>query len=174
MSMAIGRLKIDNGVVSVTSLWADECVYYPVDCEPYTPLTTFTWWHPIGSIGSLEDAAQAADWKDAAHPGQWNKMARTFLNGSKVDWWVLEVVTEPYGPHKQHRVIIATTELPGSRTGLCVGSRGPALETRALLRARFCPAVLQKLWEESRDESFPLRSSSSSHSKQVSNELNLA
>src|ERR1700730_14083558 len=31
------RGKIDNGVVSVTSLWADEQVYYPVDVEPYTP-----------------------------------------------------------------------------------------------------------------------------------------
>jgi SRSO17 transposase len=29
--------KIDNGVVWVRSLWADESVYYPVDFEPYTP-----------------------------------------------------------------------------------------------------------------------------------------
>ncbi len=29
--------KIDNGVVSVRSLWADERVYYPVEVEPYTP-----------------------------------------------------------------------------------------------------------------------------------------
>jgi SRSO17 transposase len=29
--------KIDNGVVSVSSLWADERVYYPIDVEPYTP-----------------------------------------------------------------------------------------------------------------------------------------
>ena len=29
--------KTDNGVVSVTSLWADEGAYYPVDSEPYTP-----------------------------------------------------------------------------------------------------------------------------------------
>jgi SRSO17 transposase len=28
--------KIDNGVVSVTSLWADEHVYYPMEVEPYT------------------------------------------------------------------------------------------------------------------------------------------
>lgn len=28
--------KIDNGVVSVTSLWADEQVYYPMEVEPYT------------------------------------------------------------------------------------------------------------------------------------------
>jgi SRSO17 transposase len=31
------RGKIDNGVVSVTSLWADEHVYYPLEIEPYTP-----------------------------------------------------------------------------------------------------------------------------------------
>jgi len=29
--------KIDTGVVSVSSLWADEGVYYPIDVEPYTP-----------------------------------------------------------------------------------------------------------------------------------------
>lgn len=29
--------KIDDGVVSVTSLWADSQVYYPLEVEPYTP-----------------------------------------------------------------------------------------------------------------------------------------
>ncbi len=29
--------KIDNGVVSVSSLWADEHVSYPLEVEPYTP-----------------------------------------------------------------------------------------------------------------------------------------
>jgi SRSO17 transposase len=33
--------KIDNGVVSVTSLWADERVYYPLDVAPYTPAHHF-------------------------------------------------------------------------------------------------------------------------------------
>src|SRR5215469_2023248 len=33
--------KLDTGVVSVTSLWADERVYYPVDVEPYTPADYF-------------------------------------------------------------------------------------------------------------------------------------
>lgn len=28
--------KIENGVVSVSSPWADEDVYYPLDVEPYT------------------------------------------------------------------------------------------------------------------------------------------
>ena len=33
--------KIDTGVVSVTSLWADERVYWPIDYEPYTPAHHF-------------------------------------------------------------------------------------------------------------------------------------
>lgn len=33
--------KIENGVVSVTSLWADEDVYYPLEVEPYTPESYF-------------------------------------------------------------------------------------------------------------------------------------
>jgi SRSO17 transposase len=38
----LGNLgKIDNGVVSVSSLWADEQVYYPLSIEPYTPESYF-------------------------------------------------------------------------------------------------------------------------------------
>jgi DDE superfamily endonuclease len=38
----LGNLgTIDNGVVSVTSLWADEQVYYPWETEPYTPESSF-------------------------------------------------------------------------------------------------------------------------------------
>jgi SRSO17 transposase len=33
--------KTDSGVVSVTSLWADENLYWPVDFEPYTPAHHF-------------------------------------------------------------------------------------------------------------------------------------
>jgi hypothetical protein len=33
--------KTDSGVVSVTSLWADEGVYWPMDLEPYTPAHHF-------------------------------------------------------------------------------------------------------------------------------------
>jgi hypothetical protein len=29
--------KTENGVVSVSSVWADEAVYYPLEVEPYTP-----------------------------------------------------------------------------------------------------------------------------------------
>src|SRR5262249_45628993 len=38
----LGNLgKVDNGVVSVSSLWADEDVYSPIDVEPYTPAHHF-------------------------------------------------------------------------------------------------------------------------------------
>jgi hypothetical protein len=38
----LGNLgKIDNGVVSVMSLWTDERVYYPLEVEPYTPESSF-------------------------------------------------------------------------------------------------------------------------------------
>src|SRR5215211_5586123 len=33
--------KIDNGVVSVSSLWVDERLYYPLEVEPYTPAHHF-------------------------------------------------------------------------------------------------------------------------------------
>ena len=33
--------KTENGVVSVSSLWADERIYYPVYFEPYTPAHHF-------------------------------------------------------------------------------------------------------------------------------------
>lgn len=33
--------KIDNGVVSVSSLYADQSIYYPVEVEPYTPAHHF-------------------------------------------------------------------------------------------------------------------------------------
>lgn len=33
--------KVENGVVSVSSVWADESVYYPLRVEPYTPAHHF-------------------------------------------------------------------------------------------------------------------------------------
>ena len=38
----LGRYgKTDNGVVTVTTVWADERVYYPVHAVPYTPARHF-------------------------------------------------------------------------------------------------------------------------------------
>jgi SRSO17 transposase len=63
------RGKIENGVVSVSSLWADERVYYPLVVEPYTPER----WFAAGKADAafrtkpqialeLVDQALADDW----------------------------------------------------------------------------------------------------------------
>lgn len=38
--------KIDNGIVAVTTLWADERVYYPLHLQPYTPASRL----PCGKV----------------------------------------------------------------------------------------------------------------------------
>jgi hypothetical protein len=62
------------------------------------------------AIGSFQEAAQAARWQSAQRPGRPVQVTRTFRDGSSQDWWALEVVTGPYGPDKQERVVIATTD----------------------------------------------------------------
>ncbi len=175
--------KIDTGVVSVTSLWADEHLYYPLHVEPYTPAHHFAegkgdpafrtklaiaveligratkagipfravvadcfygedrgvqrgirelgkdyvlalkpshaWWHPIDTIGSLQDVAEVAAWDGPQAPGAWVQIERTFRDGHTETWWALEVDVGPYGPEKSLRAIVATTDpatLPEHRT----------------------------------------------------------
>jgi SRSO17 transposase len=175
--------KVDTGVVSVTSLWADERVYYPLDVEPYTPAHHFArgkadpafrtklqialelidaamgtgvpcravvadsfygedeafkqglrqrqlgyvlalkpshaWWHPIDTVGSLGEVAEAAKWTDADAPGPWVRVRRHFRDGHTEDWWALEVCAGPYGPDRVQRAVVVTTdpeELPDRTT----------------------------------------------------------
>jgi hypothetical protein len=177
--------KTESGVVSVTSLWADERIYYPLDFEPYTPAHHFeggkndpafrtklkiasqlvekalqrsipfravvadsfygedegfkqrlsklgvgyvvalkpshAWWHKVGEIGSPYEAALAAGqaWEDERHPGDWVKVMRRFKDGHEQQWWALEVDVGPYGPQRDRRSVVATTdpsELPDKAT----------------------------------------------------------
>ena len=166
--------KIDTGVVSVTSLWADEQFYYPLHVDPYTPAHHFprgkadpafrtklaigqelvaravaagipfravvadsfygedhgfqermrelevgyvlalkpshAWWHLIGTIGSLQDAAAAAGWEGPEQPGAWVQIERSYRDGHTETWWALEVELGPYGPEKAHRAVVVTTD----------------------------------------------------------------
>jgi hypothetical protein len=177
--------KTESGVVSVSSLLADESVYWPVAFEPYTPAHHFeggkedpkfrtklkiasqlvelsvqegipfravvadsfygedegfkqslselgvgyvmalkpshAWWHKIGEIGSPYEAALAASeaWEDERHPGDWVKVMRRFRDGHEEEWWALEVDVGPYGPQRERRAVVATTdpkELPDKAT----------------------------------------------------------
>ena len=183
--------KTDSGVVSVTSLWADEGVYWPIDFEPYTPSHHFegakndpgfrtklkiaselvemavgrgspfravvadsfygedegfkrklselgagyvlalkpshAWWHKMGEIGSPWEAAIAAGeaWRDARHPGEWVKVARSFKDGHQEEWWALGVDVGPYGPQRERRAVVATTDperLPDKSTWYLVSN----------------------------------------------------
>ena len=183
--------KTDNGIVSVTSLWADEGVYWPIDFEPYTPSHHFeggkndpgfrtklkiaselvemavgrgspfravvadsfygedegfkrrlselgagyvlalkpshAWWHKMGEIGSPWEVAIAAGeaWRDARHPGDWVKVARSFKDGHQEEWWALEVDVGPYGPQRERRAVVATTDperLPDKSTWYLVSN----------------------------------------------------
>jgi SRSO17 transposase len=177
--------KTESGVVSVTSLLAEERVYYPVDLEPYTPAHHFeggkqdpafrtklkiasqlvelaigrsvpfravvadsfygedrgfkgaleelgagyvlalkpshAWLHRVGEIGSPWAAAVAAGraWEGERHPGGWVKVMRRFRDGHEEVWWALEVDAGPYGPQREWRSVVATTdpkELPDKAT----------------------------------------------------------
>jgi hypothetical protein len=165
--------KIDSGVVSVHSLWADERLYYPLEFEPYTPRHWFvkgdkdpqfrskpamalalvrsaiakdipfravvadsfygendglrdslhreampyvlalypshTWWHKVGTVGSVEAIARSAPWREE-EPGKWQKLTRHFRDGHEETWWLLEGEAGPYGVEKPQRLIIATTD----------------------------------------------------------------
>jgi SRSO17 transposase len=208
----LGNLgKVDNGVVSVSSLWADEDVYYPIDVEPYTPAHHFQkgkadpafrtklqlavelaqrakasglpfravvadafygkeyvvqqgleqlgvgyvlalppshgWWHREGQIGGLRQAAEAAGWQDAEHPGQWTKLERRFRDGHSETWWALEVAAGPYGPAKAQRVVVATTDpetLP-ERTTWYVVTNLPKPETERAQANPLAPADLAEI-----------------------------
>ncbi len=73
-------------VLSVSSLWANDQMYYPIEVEPYTP-------------GWDEDA-----------PGKWVKLTRTFRDGHSEIWWALEaqgglmVWTSPVGWSLSQRI----------------------------------------------------------------------
>jgi hypothetical protein len=203
--------KIDNGVVSVSSLWADERVYYPVDFEPYTPAVYFAkgkndpqfrtklkiasqlveralqegipfravvadslygedrgfrsglrelkqpyvlglkpshaWWHPEDVAGTLQDVAHEAGWVSAQQPGKWVRIPRTFRDGSTQDWWAVEIEAGPYGPDKQERAIVATTDpesLPDTSTWYLVTNL-PAPTERPGSEPPFPPASLEEV-----------------------------
>ena len=205
--------KTDNGVVSVTSLWADEGVYWPVAFEPYTPAHHFeggknnpafrtklkiatqlveqavernipfravvadsfygedegfkqrlselgagyvlalkpshAWWHKVGEIGSPWQAAVAAGqaWEDERHPGDWEKVVRRFRDGHEEAWWAMEVDVGPYGPQRERRAVVATTdpkELPEKRTWY-LSSNLPHPDSQSATESELAPAGLSEI-----------------------------
>ena len=65
---------------------------------------------PQGVAGSLQEVANAAGWESVQSPGKWRAITRTFRNGDREQWWVLEIVAGPYGPDQAERAVVATTD----------------------------------------------------------------
>jgi hypothetical protein len=204
--------KTESGVVSVSSLLADESVYWPVNFEPYTPAHHFeggkndpefrtklkiasqlveqaveegipfravvadsfygedegfkqslselgvgyvmalkpshAWWQKIGEIGLPYEAAVAAGeaWEDERQPGEWVKVVRSFRDGHEEAWWVLEVDVGPYGPQRERRAVVATTDpkkLPEKATWYLVTNL-PHPDSELATESELAPAYL---WE---------------------------
>jgi len=168
--------KIDNGLVVVSTLWADDERYYPLHAEPYTPARrlpkgkadaafrtkprialqlieaalntgvlfraivadsgygtnpTFVeqlleeglpyvvsvkpsegLWAPAHAVHTPQAAAAELPWQDAAAPGPWIAVVRSFHDGHTETWWAAELVYGPYGPQRPVRRLVATTD-PG-------------------------------------------------------------
>ena len=76
--------KIDSGVVSVTTLWADEHVYYPLHVEPYTPAHHFeggkadpAFRTKLGIAVELVGKAVGAGWRNWERATCWRSSRRT-------------------------------------------------------------------------------------------------
>jgi SRSO17 transposase len=53
------------------------------------------WWHLEGTIGSLQQAVEAAPGDGPEQPGAWGPRVRSFRDGHTETWWVLEVEAGP-------------------------------------------------------------------------------
>jgi len=116
------------------------------------------WWHRVGTLGSLQEVAQAAGWKSAERPGQWVKVERRFRDGSKQSWWAKARAGGSVGPEKTERAVIATTDpetLPDATTWYLVTNipvPGSATAERSSLEAASLQDVVRlyglRMWIE--------------------------
>jgi hypothetical protein len=92
------------------------------------------WWHANEDVGSLAEVAEAAGWQGPEQPGACQPVMRTFRDGHDEVWWALEVVAGPYGPEKQQRALVVTTDplqLPAVTTWYLLTNLPAPASTRA-------------------------------------------
>ncbi len=109
---------------------------------------SYAWWHKIGEIGSPWEAAVAAEWEDAQHPGDWERVVRHFRDGHEEVWWALEVDVGPYGPQRVRRAVVATTDpehLPDKATWYLVTNLPHPASERAKEQSKLEAADLAEI-----------------------------
>src|SRR5216684_3936942 len=140
----LGRYgKTDNGIVTVTTVWADERIYYPVHALPYTPARHFAKgkndpeFRTKLQIGAeLAVRARAAGFMfravvaDSAYgdqdgfrgelagggpddPGDWQPVTRRFRDGHAETWYAADAKLGGWGPDGVRRLVVATAD-PGT------------------------------------------------------------
>ncbi|WUX02755.1 transposase (plasmid) [Streptomyces sp. NBC_01450] len=135
----LGRLgKTDNGIVTVTTVWTDGRVYYPLHARPYTPAHRFARGRSDPAFRTKPQlaAALAARGKEAGfdcralvadcaysvsddwylalrEAGLAYVVALKPRNGHTETWWAADARLGGYGPNSPCRLIVATTDPAG-------------------------------------------------------------
>jgi hypothetical protein len=84
----------------------------------------------VEEVGWVEGVALAAGsaWGGPDDPGEWVELERRFRDGHTEEWWALEAKCRAFGPEKDTRLVVATTDpdaLP-SRTSWHLATNLPA------------------------------------------------
>lgn len=109
------------------------------------PSHTRSGWHPENEPGSLVDVARATPWRTRA-PGAWQVVERTFRDGHRERWWALEINAGPYGPRRQERAVVVTTDpktLPALSTWYLVTNLPATNKSRATRGPRRATSVAE-------------------------------
>ena len=67
-------------------------------------------WAPAAAVHTPQAAAAELPWQDAAEPGPWIAVVRSFHDGHTETWWAAELVYGRYGPQRPVRRLVATTD----------------------------------------------------------------
>ena len=111
---------------------------------------SYAWWHKEGEIGLPWEAAVEASeaWEDAQKPGEWVKVVRGFRDGHEEAWWALEVDVGPYGPQRERRSVVATTDpehLPDKATWYLVTNLPHPASERAKEQSKLAAVDLAEI-----------------------------
>src|SRR5438874_10533053 len=87
-------------------------------------------WAMADQAHTPEEAARRLGWRDPAHPGDWTPVERRFRNGNTQTWYAADLTFSGYGPERQVRLVVATTD-PATL---------PAISTWYLTTNLPCPA----------------------------------
>jgi hypothetical protein len=69
-------------------------------------------WAPDKELHTPIEAAKAAGWQDAEHPGAWQPVVRQFHDGHTEQWWAADLRLGFWQPDGPIRFVVATTD-PG-------------------------------------------------------------